>query len=98
MPGKDHVILEIQRTHESAQFRKIAFHAAPGPDQDETRPAVDGAVVAGEQPDHIVLPLAHLYKPMWEYDAATLARDLSAHLLYGATTAVVFRIESAPTG
>ncbi len=35
---------------------------------------------------------------MWEYDAATLAEDLSAHLLYGATTAAVFHIESAPTG
>jgi hypothetical protein len=35
---------------------------------------------------------------MWEYDAATLARDLSAHLLYGATAAAVFHIESAPTG
>jgi hypothetical protein len=48
--------------------------------------------------DYILLPLAHLYKPMWEYDAATLARDFSAHLLYGATTAAVFHIESAPTG
>ena len=48
--------------------------------------------------DYIILPLAHLYEPMWEYDAATLAEDLSAHLLYGATTAAVFHIESAPTG
>jgi hypothetical protein len=35
---------------------------------------------------------------MWEYDAATLASDLSAQLLYGATTAAVFNIASALTG
>ena len=41
--------------------------------------------------DYVVLPLAQLYKPIWEYDTATLAKDLSAHLLYGVTTAVAFR-------
>jgi hypothetical protein len=40
--------------------------------------------------DYVVLPLAKLYKPMWEYDAATLARDLSAHLVYGVATAAAF--------
>jgi hypothetical protein len=45
--------------------------------------------------DYIILPLAHLYKPMWEYDRGTLAKDLSAHLVYGATTAAVFHIESS---
>jgi len=38
----------------------------------------------------VVLPLAGLYKPIWEYDRHTLAKDLSAHLVYGLTTAVVF--------
>jgi hypothetical protein len=33
--------------------------------------------------DYIVLPLAKLYKPMREYDVPTLAKDLSAHLVYG---------------
>lgn len=27
-----------------------------------------------------------VYEPIWEYDAATLAQDLSAHLLFGAAT------------
>jgi hypothetical protein len=41
--------------------------------------------------DYVVLPLAQLYKPMWEYDLPTLWKDLSAHLVYGATTALAFR-------
>jgi hypothetical protein len=36
---------------------------------------------------YTVLPLIGVYKPLWKYDAATLAKDLSAHLLFGATTA-----------
>jgi hypothetical protein len=43
---------------------------------------------------YIVLPLAHLYKPIWEYDPKTLAKDLSAHLVYGLTTAVAFDVLS----
>ena len=39
---------------------------------------------------YVVLPLAKLYKPMWEYDAPTLAKDLSAHVVYGAATAATF--------
>jgi hypothetical protein len=34
--------------------------------------------------------LAKLYKPIWEYDAETLAKDLSAHLAYGLATAATF--------
>ena len=30
-----------------------------------------------------------VYEPIWEYDAETLAKDLSAHLLFGATTGIV---------
>jgi len=44
---------------------------------------------------YVVLPLANLYKPIWEYDAATLAKDLSAHLVFGTTTAAVFRLLAA---
>lgn len=29
-----------------------------------------------------------VYEPVWEYDAPTLARDLGAHLLFGAATGV----------
>jgi uncharacterized membrane protein YagU involved in acid resistance len=41
---------------------------------------------------YIVLPLAKVYKPIWEYDAKTLAKDLSAHMAYGLGTTVTFRI------
>jgi hypothetical protein len=40
----------------------------------------------------VVLPTAKLYKPTWEYDRKTLAEDLSAHLVYGLTTATTERL------
>jgi hypothetical protein len=39
---------------------------------------------------YVVLPAAKIYKPIWDYDPKTLAKDLSAHLVYGATTGVAF--------
>ena len=39
---------------------------------------------------YILLPEGGLYKPIWEYDAKTLAGDLSAHLAYGAGTGTTF--------
>ncbi len=41
---------------------------------------------------YVVLPLAKLYKPIWEYDGPTIAKDLSAHLVYGTVTAEAFRL------
>lgn len=41
---------------------------------------------------YALLPLAKLYKPIWEYDAKTLGLDLAGHLLYGAGTGVAFRL------
>jgi hypothetical protein len=40
---------------------------------------------------YAVLPKAGLYKSITSYDKVTLAKDLSAHLVYGLTTAVVFK-------
>jgi hypothetical protein len=40
--------------------------------------------------DYVILPPAKLYKPAWEYDLLTLARDFSAHLVYGVATAIAF--------
>lgn len=40
---------------------------------------------------YVVLPAAKLYEPIWEYDAATLANDLSAHLVYGVATAAALQ-------
>jgi hypothetical protein len=39
---------------------------------------------------YAVLPAAGLYQPIWKYDRVTLAKDLSAHLVFGLTTAAVF--------
>jgi hypothetical protein len=44
---------------------------------------------------YITLPLAGLYKPMWKYDAKTLAKDLSAHLVYGVATSTSLAALSA---
>jgi hypothetical protein len=41
---------------------------------------------------YLVLAPAQLYKPLWEYDAKTLWKDLSAHLVYGLATATAFRV------
>ncbi len=38
---------------------------------------------------YAILPIAGVYEPIWKYDATTLAKDLSAHLVYGATTSAV---------
>jgi hypothetical protein len=45
-----------------------------------------GLGVAVFATSYITLPLVSIYKPIWQYDAATLAQDLSAHLVYGAAT------------
>ncbi len=41
---------------------------------------------------YAVLGPAKLYKPIWDYDAKTLTKDLSAHLVYGLTTATVLKL------
>ena len=40
--------------------------------------------------DYLILPEAGIYKPIWQYDAKTLAADLSGHLAYGAGTGAAF--------
>jgi hypothetical protein len=41
---------------------------------------------------YLVLLQARPCKPIGEYDSQTLARDLSAHLGYGASTAAAFSL------
>jgi hypothetical protein len=41
---------------------------------------------------YVILPLAGVYKPIWKYDARTLADDLSAHLVFGAATAAALTV------
>jgi len=43
---------------------------------------------------YAVLPAAKLYRPIWEYDLRTLEKDLSAHLVYGISTAAAFKLLS----
>lgn len=47
---------------------------------------------------YVILPAIGLYKPIWEYDLTTLAKDLSAHLLYGSVTAGTLRLLSPHNG
>lgn len=44
---------------------------------------------------YVVLPAMKLYQPIWEYDTEALAKDLSAHLVYGLTTAAALRLLGA---
>lgn len=44
---------------------------------------------------YTLLPLAKLYRPIWEYDVKTLAKDLTGHLVFGLGTAAAFRALSA---
>jgi hypothetical protein len=41
---------------------------------------------------YAVLPTLGVYRPIWEYDLQTLGNDLSAHLVFGLSTAAAFRI------
>jgi hypothetical protein len=41
---------------------------------------------------YVVLPLLGVYKPIWKYDFETLRKDLSAHLVFGTTTAATFSL------
>jgi hypothetical protein len=41
---------------------------------------------------YVVLPRFGVYKQIWEYDIETLAKDLSAHLVFGTATAATFHL------
>ena len=43
---------------------------------------------------YVTLPLLGVYRPIWEYDLDTLAKDLGAHLVYGVATAAALRVLS----
>ena len=47
---------------------------------------------------YAVLPILGVYKPIWKYDVETLAKDLSAHLIFGtATAAALLEGDDTPT-
>jgi hypothetical protein len=70
-----------------AQYGLVAGSACRLP---HTHGLVLGPVVFAS--GYVVLPLAKLYKPIWEYDGPTLAKDLSGHMAYGVVTAEAFRL------
>jgi hypothetical protein len=41
---------------------------------------------------YVLLPLAGVYQPIWKYDARTLGKDFSAHLIYGGAVSAVFAL------
>jgi uncharacterized membrane protein YagU involved in acid resistance len=41
---------------------------------------------------YVLLPLAKLYRPIWEYDAKVLAKDLGDHLVFGVSAAGAERL------
>jgi hypothetical protein len=41
---------------------------------------------------YAVLPQFGVYEPIWKYDLETLEKDLSAHLVFGTTTAAAFAL------
>lgn len=41
---------------------------------------------------YALLGAAGIYEPIWRYDKKTLAKDLSAHLVFGAATAGAYRL------
>jgi hypothetical protein len=42
---------------------------------------------------YVVLPLAGIYEPIWRYDLTTLAKDLSAHLVFGTAADATLRLQ-----
>ena len=46
---------------------------------------------------YVVLPLFGVYQPIWKYDLKTLGKDLSAHLVFGSTTAAAYSLITRTT-
>ncbi|MBW3662741.1 MAG: hypothetical protein KY469_06550 [Actinobacteria bacterium] len=57
------------------------------------RGTITGGVLTGVGAftnSYVTLGAMGVYKPMWEYDAQTLMKDLSAHIVYGLATSAAF--------
>lgn len=96
-------LFQTELPPESAAFTNNVVHWATGSQWGAAYGVVAGSAAAANPAlglllgaaawgtSYVVMPLAKLYKPMWEYDAKTLAKDLSAHLVFGLATAGAFR-------
>ena len=79
--------------HRALGDRRRMGRAIRAVGEHDLQPPVGAALALGPVvwlSGYVVLPLAKVYKPIWDYDARTLAKDLSAHLLYG--TAIARRL------
>lgn len=47
---------------------------------------------------YALLPAIGVYKPIWEYERSVLWQDLSAHLVFGTTTAAAMRLLAGRSG
>jgi hypothetical protein len=45
---------------------------------------------------YVTLGALGIYKPVWQYDRDTLLKDLSAHLVFGLATSLVYRVLARP--
>ena len=41
---------------------------------------------------YVALVPSGIYKPIWDYDVETIAKDYSAHILYGTSLALAYRL------
>lgn len=41
--------------------------------------------------DYVILPPTGLYQPLWEYDAKTILKDWTSHLIYGTVAGATLR-------
>ena len=64
--------------------------SSPDANSRTVRPSSSAPSRTGPTDRRRALPAAGLDKPIWEYDATTLAWDLGAHLAYGAGTGTAF--------
>ena len=71
----------------------VGYGIAHEPVHDGDRPALRGlgTGVGAFANSYATLGALGVYEPIWQYDAATLRDDLTAHLLFGTTTALFSR-------
>ena len=47
---------------------------------------------------YMIMPLAGLYRPIWEYEAPVLAEDLGDHLAYGTGVSIAYQLLTGGSG
>lgn len=72
----------------------VGYGVGHGVFQHRRNPMIGGAVTgAGAFANsYAMMGAMGIYEPIWEYDRETLGKDLSAHLVFGVTTGLAYRI------